>query len=210
MTAGMSLRAAIVAVALIAMLGLTRRAPATGSDPLALDSVPLRLTPWVGKEGPPLSAEDAGVLAPDGYLHRYYMDPRGTIEMEVTYYRRPRVGANMHSPLNCLPGNGWRIVESRTSRLVTPIGPWPTRELLVQRDASRYALTYWFQSRSRIVADDFAARWYVLADALRWQPTGAGLVRVMMPAARDGAEERTILAEFSARFMPALASRLNH
>jgi EpsI family protein len=209
MTAALSLRAAVVAVALIAMLGLTRHAPPTASDPVVLDTVPLRLASWVGQDAPPLSSDDAGILAADGYLHRYYTDPRGTIEMEVSYYRRPRVGANMHSPLNCLPGNGWRIVDSRTSRLATPIGDWPTRELLVQRDAVRYALTYWYQSRSRIVADEFAARWYVLADALRWRGSGAGLVRVMMPAARDGVEERTILADFSARFMPALASQLD-
>jgi EpsI family protein len=209
MTVGLSVRAAIVAVALIAMLGLARRAPSTSGDPVVLDTVPMRLASWVGQEAPPLAPDDADILAADGYLHRYYTDPRGTIEMEVAYYVRPRVGANMHSPLNCLPGNGWRIVESRTSRLATPIGQWPTRELLVQRDESRYALTYWFQSRSRVVADEFAARWYVLADALRWQPTGAGLVRVMMPAAGDGAKERTILADFSARFMPALASQLD-
>ena len=208
MSAGLTMRAAVVAVALIAMLGLTRRAPATSSDPIVLESVPLRLTPWVGKDAPPLSSEDASLLAADGFLHRYYTDPRGTIEMDVAYYRRPRVGANMHSPLTCLPGNGWQIVETRTTSVATPMGHWPARELLVQRDAAGYALTYWFQSGSRIVADEFAARWYLLADALRWQPNGAGLVRVMMPVERGGVDERAILAEFSARLMPAVANKL--
>ena len=209
MTAGLSLRAAVVAIALIAMLGLTRRTAPTASDPVVLDTVPLRLTPWLGTEAPAIAPNDASVLAADGYLHRYYTDPRGTIEMEVAYYRRPRVGSNMHSPLNCLPGNGWRIVESRTPTLKTPVGEWPIRELVVERQANRYALTYWFQNRSRVVADEFAARWYVLADAVRWRPAGAGLVRVMMPVAGNGEGERTILAEFSSRFMPVLASRLN-
>ena len=207
MTAGLSVRAGLIAVAFMAMLALARSAPATGGAPIVLDSLTGHIGEWVATGASELPADQATILAADGYLHRFYEGPRGTIEMEVSYYARPRVGANMHSPLNCLPGNGWKIVDARTTTLMTRAGQWPARELIVERGQSRYALTYWYQSRSRVVADEFAARFYVLFDALRRRPTDAGLVRVMMPAEDDGTAARAQLAQFATVLIPELASK---
>ena len=123
----------------------------------------------------------------------------------------------MHSPLNCLPGNGWEIAGVGERSIATAIGPVDIRELTVAREGARYALTYWFQSRHRIVADELSARLHLLGDALRRRPADAGLARLIMPLGRDsagdggsgdGGTQRDRMAAFAARLIPEIDVRL--
>jgi EpsI family protein len=201
-------RAGIVAAALAGTLVLTQAtAPAAPLAAPDLASVPLVIAPWKGAAAPPLAADVAEVLAADQYLRRYYRGPRGVIEMDVAYYSQPRVGATMHSPLNCLPGNGWEVTHVST-RTIAGAGEWPVRELTVERGRTRYALTYWFHGRQRVLADEVSARFYALADAVRRRPADAGLVRLMTPVAGSGDNERAMLASFAERLIPELQTRL--
>ena len=117
--------------------------------------------------------------------------------MDIAYYGQPRVGANMHSPLNCLPGNGWEMTRRVRAQSCRPRSArWTIRELTVAREGDRYALTYWFQSRHRIVADELSARLHLLGDALRRRPADAGLARVDDAAHRQRAQ-RDAMATFA-------------
>jgi EpsI family protein len=202
-------RSALVAAAFVATYLLTYAvAPAAPVTPPSLAGLPFELAPWAGQEAPPLTPEVAKILAADEYVHRFYSGPQGAIEMDVSYYTQPRVGTTMHSPLNCLPGNGWEIASAAMRTLNTAIGTWDVRELTVKRGNSTYALTYWIQSRDRVVANEVAARVHLLGDAIRRRPTDASLVRVMMPAAGAGLAERDTLAEFASRVIPEIHARL--
>jgi EpsI family protein len=204
----MTMRTVIVAMVFAATFAFTPAVtPAAPSAQPALSSIPMSLESWSGAPAPDLAPEVAAVLAADQYLHRYYTGPQGTIEMDVAYYTRPRVGANMHSPLNCLPGNGWQITNVRELTVATTAGSWPIRELLVERGSLKYVLAYWFQTRSRIVSDEFSSRLYLLADALRRRPVDTGLVRLIVPA-EVSAQHPTALPSFASVFIPALTARL--
>jgi EpsI family protein len=203
-------RSAAVAALLVATYLLTHAtAPAASGAPPALESLPFQLSEWSGVTAPPLAPEAAETLAANEYVRRYYQGPRGLLEMDVAYYAQPRVGTTMHSPLNCLPGTGWDVTSVTTRPLTTAAGMWGVRELTVERGATRYALTYWFQSRSGIVADELTARWHLLRASLWRRPTDTGLVRVMMPVNGAGIEERETIAAFAARLIPEISARLN-
>ncbi len=202
-------RSALVAAAFVATYLLTHAvAPASPVSTPSLAALPFELAPWTGLEAPPLTPEVAKILAADEYVHRFYSSAQGAIEMDVSYYTQPRVGTTMHSPLNCLPGNGWEIASAAMRPLSTATGTWDVRELTVRRGNSTYALTYWIQSRDRVVANEVSARVHLLGDALRRRPTDASLVRVMMPAAGAGVAERATLAEFATRLIPEIHARL--
>jgi EpsI family protein len=209
-TSHASVRWGIVAVAFAATYLVTHAASPPRVEPPAFEEVPFSLDEWEGEPGPPLTPDEERILAADEYVRRFYVSPDGEeIEMDISYYAQPRVGSTMHSPLNCLPGNGWAITQVATRAVETPIGVANLRELIVERRGDRYALTYWFQSRDRILADEFAARFYLLADGLRRRPTDAGLVRVMMPVDGSGVAEQETLAWFASRVIPELAARLD-
>lgn len=205
----MPARSALVAAMLVATYLLTHvSAPAATAAAPSLESLPFHLSEWSGVTAPPLAPEIADTLAANEYVRRYYQGPQGVLEMDVAYYAQPRVGTTMHSPLNCLPGTGWEVASVTTRPVDTPVGTWGVRELTVERGATRYALTYWFQSHDRIVADELSARFHLLRDALRRRPTDTGLVRVMMPVSGSGIEERDTIAAFAANLIPAIAARL--
>lgn len=202
------LRTTVVGAMLLAVLALTRvAAPVGASTRPKLGAIPMALGEWNGAPAPPIDAETARVLAADQYVHRVYSGPRGNIEMDLAYYAQPRVGSNMHSPLNCLPGNGWQVTDVRDLQLSVDRRTWPIRDTLVERRGTRYALTYWFQSRSRIVASEWSNRVYLLGDALRRQPVDAAIVRLFTPAAGDGSVERNDLVSFASVVIPAVQSR---
>jgi EpsI family protein len=204
-----AIRSAVVAAALSATFVVTREAaPAAPPTVPALASLPLTISGWAGSEAPPLEADIAEGLATDQYVHRYYRDASSVLEMDVAYYGQPRVGANMHSPLNCLPGSGWEVTYVADRTLPTTIGPIAVRELTARRDRTQYALTYWYQSRHRIVASEYAARLHLFGDAIRRRPADAALVRVMMPAGDSGEQQRDTLATFAARLIPEIDVRI--
>lgn len=171
-------------------------------------AVPLVFDAWIGRDAPPLDPGIAKTLAADRYVHRYY-GRRGTgsgsrpadIEMDIAYYARPEAGAAMHSPLNCLPGNGWQVLESRS--VSRPIGGTaaPMRTLVVARGADRVAMSYWYQNRGAFVSDEYRQRFELLKNGLRGRPTDAAIVRVM---ALDTAEGHVLLSQFTR----VLAARL--
>jgi EpsI family protein len=210
-------RVAMVAAVLAATLLVSRSASPSAPERMpALASLPFEMGEWTGVTAPPLDPEVEASLAADQYLRRYYRGDRGhssgAIEMDIAYYGQPRVGASMHSPLNCLPGNGWEIAGIGERSIATAIGPVDIRELTVVREGARYALTYWFQSRHRIVADELSARLHLLGDALRRRPADAGLARLIMPLGRDsagdGRPQREQMAAFAARLIPEIDVRL--
>jgi EpsI family protein len=198
-----------VAVALLATLGLTKLTTPVAAVAPTLGDIPSVINGWIGTPAPPLDPEVARVLAADDYLHRFYRGQSGTIEMDVAYYGQPRVGANMHSPLNCLPGNGWQVNDVRQTSVQTSEGAWPIRDTVVERRGSRFALTYWFQSRERIVGDELTSRLYLLSDALHRRPTDATIVRLIKPTGADPTADRATLAAFAGRLIPEITARLH-
>jgi EpsI family protein len=156
---------------------------------------------------PPLDPDTARVLGADQYVHRFYRGGAGTIEMDVAYYSQPRVGANMHSPLNCLPGNGWEVDTVRMLPIATASGTWDVQSLVVNRGRTRYAMAYCFQTRQRVLGGELSTRLSLLGDALQRRPTDAGIVRLMMPIG-DGASEERTLAHFASELIPQLRNAL--
>jgi len=202
-------RTAAVVGALVITLLVSRLAtiPAAASLP-NLNDISMTLGPWSAVTAPPLDPEVARTLAADRYVHRYYTGPGGAIEMDVAYYSQPRVGANMHSPLNCLPGTGWQMVDVAQTDVATSVGRWQVRDTIVERRGARYALMYWFQSNRRVVADEFAARVRLLGDALQRRRTDAGLVRLIMPITGDAAAPRAVLTSFATLLIPEVYASL--
>jgi EpsI family protein len=177
--------------------------PVAAPHDVVFAAVPMTLASWAGEPAPPLAPDVERVLGADQYVHRYYSAPDGpSIEMDIAYYAQPHVGGTAHSPLNCLPGNGWTMSEPHLREVETPRGRSTVKEIIVSRGDSRWAMTYWFQGRQRIEADEFAARWNLFTDALRRRPSDTAMVRVMTPLTGSDAAGHDVLAAFSSRLIP--------
>jgi EpsI family protein len=223
MTMGSSVRHALLALAFLATYGFTHIvAPVAPAVPAALGELPMALAPWAGFTAPALPPEVLETLAADDYIRRYYArattpaspgaagasalqgvaPAQEAVEMDISYYAQPRVGANMHSPLNCLPGNGWQITDLKTVALAG-LDNVRVQALTVQRGQHRFAMAYWFQSRDRVITGEASTRFHLLADAIQRRPTDTGIVRVMAPIT-DAASAHGVVLAFASRLVPEL------
>ncbi len=67
---------------------------------------------------------------------------------------------------------------------------------------------YWYQAHGRAVASEYWAKFYLMADAIRWNRTDGALVRVITPVIQDetsgSAQQRAV--DFVRSLLPSLDS----
>ncbi|MBC7927409.1 MAG: EpsI family protein [Bryobacteraceae bacterium] len=139
---------------------------------------------WVMQQEHPMDEATAAVLKADDTLNRSYVDPvtGKSANLFVAFFRSQRTGQAPHSPKNCLPGSGWVPSVADIVNLDVPgRGALEVNRYVIQKGDARSLVLYWYQSRDRVVASEYTAKFYVVADALRYNRTDTALVRVVVP-----------------------------
>ena len=177
------------------------------ASPLA--TFPSSLDGWRGVDAGDLDPDVARVLGADDYLNRvYYADASGDIVgLYVAYYGSQGQGDAIHSPLNCLPGNGWTPLVHTRRNVDVGTTQIPVNDYIVEKAGTRNLVMYWFQGRGRVIASEYRNKAYLLADALRLGRTDEALVRIVTPMADRPAEN--ISTRFVRSIFPLLAQRLS-
>jgi EpsI family protein len=181
------------------------------SEPLAL--LPGNIDGWAGTNQE-IDQETLDVLGAGDFLSRVYSLNAQTapIGLFIGYFPTQRTGQSIHSPKHCLPGAGW-VFESSDYVTLTDVNgkPHHVGEYIISNGAARQFVIYWYQAHGRSIANEYTAKIYMIADAMRLNRTDAALVRVITPiasddevsAARKRAEEFTMrLAPLLPRFIP--------
>ncbi|MBM3754750.1 MAG: EpsI family protein [Acidobacteria bacterium] len=181
------------------------------AKPLA--EFPTTIESWTIAKEFQTEAEVQAVLKADDTLSRVYTKPGGGqgIYFWIAYFQSQRAGRAPRSPKNCLPGNGW--VKERNTIITIPVPgraePIEAQYYLVQRGEAKSIVIYWYQSHGRVVADEYTAKYYVVADAIRYNRTDTALVKFTVPASPEGAEKASELAIQAVKaFYPAIAATL--
>jgi EpsI family protein len=129
------------------------------------------------------------------------------IGLFIGYFPTQRTGQSIHSPQNCLPGAGWSFVSSWMTSLTNAAGKrYQVKEYLITDGLSSQEVLYWYQMHGRIIAGDYEAKLYTLADSIRYGRTDAALVRIITPV--EPGEERLHARARAVRFAEQLAPLL--
>ena len=183
------------------------------SEPLA--NLPMSLGPWAATEYP-LDDEVLSVLGKGIFLNRVYnpiqpstrsIATAAPVGLFIGYFPTQRTGQAIHSPQHCLPGAGWTFESSGTTSFTDTNGkPYTVGDYLISDGKTRQEVLYWYRSHGRSIASDYAAKFYTLADSIRYNRTDAALVRVITPLvngeSRASAHERAIT--FASQMAPLL------
>ena len=185
--------------------------PAT--SPLA--GFPTDIAGWRMYQDVKIEKETLDVLKADDTLNRIYLSParNANVYLFIAFFKTQRYGQAPHSPKNCLPGNGFEPIESGPIAVAVSGRAEPIRinRYLTARGDEKSVTLYWYQSHDRIIAGEFAAKFWLIADSIRYHRSDTSLVKVVVPVRNGDADAATrtavdfVKAVFSplARQLPA-------
>lgn len=165
-----------------------------------LSTLPVRIGAWHSISEDSLALPVRQVLHADDLLARTYEVIPGTqVQLFIAYYRTQRSGEAMHSPRNCLPGSGWEPIS--VSLMRTDVGGGRVEQLnryLVEKEDHRLLVVYWYQEHSRMIADEYRGKLYLMWDSIRKGSRDGALVRVSVPLipGMDENEATKIIRQF--------------
>lgn len=176
------LRFVLLLLVLLATFGLlnarNRREVLPAHAPL--QNLPLSVDGWEGKSLP-IDSQTREILGPGDYLSRDYFNSvhSEVVNLFIAFFPSQRQGDTIHSPRNCLPGSGWLPLQSR----YVSIGVADDRNIqvnryIVQKENQKAVVLYWYQAHGRITPNEYAAKYYLVADAITLNRSDGALVRV--------------------------------
>jgi EpsI family protein len=183
------------------------------SEPL--NQMPRSFGPWTAQDVP-LTDDTLQVLGKGDFLNRVYTfqpsagaGPQPPISLFIGYFASQRTGQTMHSPQNCLPGAGWTFdsYQTKYTSLQDINGKnYKVGEYVISNGDVKQFVIYWYQAHGRSIPNEYVAKGYMVADAIRMNRTDGALVRVItqvMPSeSLEAAKERAI--HFTQQMAPGL------
>jgi len=184
-----------------------------------LESMPTTLGSWHQVQTGVIEQEVLDVLKADDILNGEYCPSNSTdcastgmgrAGLFVAAFRTQRTGKAPHSPKNCLPGSGWERVSSGEIAIdVGRAAPITVNRYVVAYGSQQDLVLYWYQSRDRAVANEYKAKFWVMADAIRLNRTDTALVRVIVRLVnRDDAKAQATATDFVKSFYSTLLDYL--
>ena len=124
-------------------------------------------------------------LGVDHYIMRQYRDPSGyTLGLYIGYYESQTEGEIIHSPKHCMPGSGWNAAKSELVPLPNQhktASSAKINRVLLQKGMEKQLMHYWYQSRGRVVANEYKDRAYMILDSFLKRRSDGALIRVTGP-----------------------------
>jgi EpsI family protein len=174
----------------------------------ALASFPFTIGEWHGTSLS-MSQTEREVLGPGEFLLRNYQRSveEPLVNLYMAYFPSQRTGDTIHSPQNCLPGNGWAPLEQTRVELAQFNGSsLEVNRYIVAQGANRELVYYWYQAHGRVTPSEYSAKIYLVMDSIRMNRTDGSMIRVITPIdERSGVEasdER--VQSFTSQLIPLL------
>lgn len=153
----------------------------------------------------PFDDEVVRATGADDYINRVYSGAAPPVELYVGYYKAQGFGDKIHSPKNCLPGDGWEPVRSGQVQIGSVDGrPVLVNEYLVERRTRQDLVLYWYQAHGRVVAGEYGLLFWLVADALKRRGSDGALIRIWTTASDGELTARQRAVDFAHQVHPQL------
>jgi EpsI family protein len=173
-----------------------------------LTHFPAQIGAWERASEIPVDAATEAQLGADRLMNSMYMQqPNGEFaNIFVAWFQSQRAGTSQpHSPQVCLPAAGWVPESTGTIDIATSAGTITVNRYVIASGQQREVVLYWYQTPRRVVAGEWAAKFWLMSDALRDRRTDTSLVRVTTWVRdSDVAAATRTATELSQRLYPLL------
>ena len=186
-------RHALILIGALLVVGIAVQGAAKRSHHIPertmLAELPLEFGGWQTRESI-LDPEIATTLGADDYIVSDMVAPNGdVVNVYIAYLDRQRDGRSWHSPLQCLPGGGWEIVEREILSTTRRDGrEYKYNRMIIRENNIQMLVYYWYDQRGRKIANEFVMKFALMWDALIRQRSDGAMVRLMTPIFPDETE----------------------
>ena len=154
-----------------------------------------------------LSARAEEQLKADQILmHNYYDEHGRRVEFFIGYYQDQQFGAQVHSPLHCLPGAGWTILRNEKLQLPFAQLAGAASKLAIGKKDGQQFVVYWFVSDGEIVKNEMELKVRLLRNTLLRRATAVYFYRVCVAYQEDDPQPALALLQ---GFLKALGPLLS-
>ena len=190
------------------------------SEPLS--KLPQTIGPWTSSGEIPMGEDVLAILGKGDFLNRVYIGPRNGVQtvsastsdaggvpvsLFIGYFPTQRTGQSIHSPQHCLPGAGWTFESSVYTDLTADDGKvYHVGEYIISDGNIKQFVLYWYQAHGRSIPNEYTAKLFMIADAIRMNRTDGAIVRVITPVLplESVADARLRAVNFTKQMVPSL------
>jgi EpsI family protein len=174
-----------------------------------LHELPYTISNWTGQERP-LQDQEVQAVGVSDYTNRIYFERTDApVGLYIGYYASQRTGDTIHCPeelstrIRMGPHRVWvRYNCDAGGRNIV------VNEYVVQKDQDKQLVFYWYQSRGRVIAGEYAGKFWMIADAISRNRTDGSLVPVITPMNDGEANARSRLVGFTQIVFPQIDAML--
>ena len=146
-----------------------------------LTRFPTQFGPWQRTGIEPVDLATKAQLGADELMNVDYLaqaDGR-YVNLFVAWFQSQRAGTSQpHSPQVCLPASGWVPESTGLIDIHTTAGKISVNRYVIAKGTERAVVLYWYQTPRRVIAGEWAAKFWLMTDALRDRRTDTSLVRI--------------------------------
>lgn len=141
----------------------------------------------------------------DDYLFRSYTKNGKVVTLYIGYYRKSdKIGA-AHSPLVCLPGQGWEITLPQKVRIKVGEEFINSEKLISKKGSQQDLIIYWFQSNEETSSGTFKQKINNLIARIKGGGSENAFIRVSVSIKNDNVDDAFLSIEkFICDFYPIL------
>jgi len=102
----------------------------------------------------------------------------------ITYFKDQKYGAQIHSPIHCLPGGGWKITDRSISHITVDSSSShriKINKMINSNGKYKMLMLYWFWTRNGIIRSEYGLKIDLAGNALFRRPTDAAFIRINLP-----------------------------
>lgn len=155
--------------------------------------LPFQIADWKGKDVDNLDQRTQDTLKLDQYVRRIYENTKGEkIFVYVGYWKKQSGDhqAAKHSPLMCLPGNGWKITDIKKSNFNTNMQDgqnftFVNSELVGIYKNFSALFSYWFFSGEVLYHEETTALFNIIKQTIVNKRSDGGIIELSVDSANN-------------------------
>lgn len=165
----------ILAVTFSAISVMRYYRPPSAAD-VSFDDFPLALGEWTGvrRDIPPAVIE---LLNPKAIFSAAYTNSEGVqVDLLFDFFSSESSIGGPHSPRNCLPGQGWIILETVENRVEINDRTIPANRFELRHGDTRQVMDFWYVTNYGETANDYVFKLYQVLSSLTLKPKEVAFV----------------------------------